>query len=167
MARRVSDLAARLRAAVEREEQSRSAQEDERRRAVEAAQAARRALFDDLEALGAELPFLRTHRDERGVVFERNGRELRFEAEGESGVTIGFTGRRPGSEHHLYREEALGGRWVWVRRYRGRDQRLPLFDRGLELLLVHALDLPDPDQSPEPGDAAVYNSSVVPEKRKL
>ncbi len=155
MANKGSGLAARLRAAVERDEEHRDAEEQERQEQQEVARRARVALFDDLQAFGSELGFAEVARGPHGdppveaVTFRRGEHWLRFLAEGEDGaVAVDFGTREKGAVHRLYRESVLEDRWIWVRRRRTREDRLPLFDQGLELLLVHALELPSPS-SPE------------------
>ena len=66
-------------------------------------------------------------------------------------VGVTFTGQ-PAHEHHeLYRQPELDDRWIWSRRRVKREDRLPLFDEGLEELLVRGLGLPRPgDESPPP-----------------
>ncbi|MCB9668224.1 MAG: hypothetical protein H6736_12185 [Alphaproteobacteria bacterium] len=145
MAAKGSDLAARLRAAVEREQNARSSEERAREAKAAAAHKARQELFESLVELGGQLPFLETRLQEGGVVFRRGALDLRFVPSGEEEVTIDFKLRDTSDTHRLYREPALEDRWIWVRTRGKREDRLPLFDRGLEVLLVHALELPDPD----------------------
>jgi hypothetical protein len=140
-----SGLAARLRAAVERAEADRADQQAEAERVVHAARAAADGLFDDLAAFGQQLPFLSTERASDRVTLRRDDRHLTFTSDEEGRVTLTFTGIDARDTHVVYREAALGDRWIWVRSRGARQDRLPLFDQGLEVLLVHALDLPDPD----------------------
>ena len=48
----------------------------------------------------------------------------------------------------LYREPELGDRWVASLRRSGHEQRVLLYDQGLEELLVTGLGLPRPDPAP-------------------
>lgn len=155
MAHKGSGLAARLRAAVERDEEHQDAEEQERLEQQEVARRARVVLFDDLQAFGSELGFAEVARGPHGdppveaVTFRRGEHWLRFEADSDvdaraDGVLVDFGTREKGAVHRLYRESVLEDRWIWVRRRRTREDRLPLFDQGLELLLVHALELPSP-----------------------
>lgn len=146
MAPKGSDLAARFRVAVQREEVTRSEEEKQEAVREEAARRARAELFGSLVELGGELPFLVVEEVDGGVVFRRGDRELRFlpAAEG-PGVVLTFSGSSERDQHRLYREPALGERWIWVRARRGKEDRLPLFDQGLEVLFVHALGLPQPE----------------------
>ncbi|MCB9678829.1 MAG: hypothetical protein H6737_27250 [Alphaproteobacteria bacterium] len=110
---------------------------------------ARAELFDDLVAFGGELGFVGVERVEGSVTLRRVERWLRFSEDGPGGdVIVDFTGRDPNADHRLYREPALDDRWIWVRRRRGKEDRVPLFDQGLELLLVHALELDAPEDEP-------------------
>ncbi|MEZ4316486.1 MAG: hypothetical protein R3F61_03245 [Myxococcota bacterium] len=150
MARRGSGLAARLRKAVEQDQSARTVEEKERSERLEAARRARVELFDDLAEVGRELGFAAVERSDEGVVLRRVDRFLKFTANGPGEqVDVDFTGRDEHARHRLYREAALDLRWIWVRERRGREDRVPLFDQGLEVLLVHALDLPDPAASSE------------------
>jgi len=147
MAKRRSGLAARLREAVEREEGKRTAGEKERLAGLERARQARSELFEELEQLGEELGFVGVARSTDRLRFSRADRWLEFIEDGAGdAVVLDFEGRSKDSVNRLYREAALEDRWVWVRSGRGKEDRLLLFDQGLELLLVHALDLPSPDR---------------------
>jgi hypothetical protein len=53
-------------------------------------------------------------------------------------------------EHWLYRQQELGARWVYARKRGVRDDRVPLFDQGLEDLLVRGLGLPPPSRDEPP-----------------
>jgi hypothetical protein len=82
-------------------------------------------------------------------VLAHRGRELAFVALGDGDrVAVKFDSEGA-HEHRLYREPALADRWVWARIRRGTtvEERLPLFDAGLEELAVRGLGLPRP-----PGD---------------
>lgn len=162
MARRTTGLADRLRAAMEREREGRTVEQTERDRQLDEGRRARVVLFDDLERFARDTGFLEVLRRPEGVQFTWQGRFVRFEARPESdGVALDFTGTQAGEANRLYRESALGGKWVWVRERGRRENRLVLFDQGLEVLLVHALGLPEPDDEVAVAPAA-GNSAVPP-----
>lgn len=155
MARRTSGLADRLRAAVEREQRSDPPEDPARLDRLAEGRAARDALFADLEAFGKDAGFLEVLRRPDGVQLAWNGRSIRFVARGEGeAVGVDYATMATGETQRLYREAALGQRWIWVRTRGAREDRLPLFDQGLEVLLVHALGLPEPEapgvSEPEP-----------------
>src|SRR5690606_9202927 len=107
--------------------------------------AARDELFDDLAVFGETIGHVVVQRAEGGLTLRWNDRFLHFEPTGEGDrvrVTFDDIGE---DDHRLYREPGLGNKWVWVVRRRGREDRLPLFDMGLEELLVLGLKLPRPD----------------------
>lgn len=141
MTQKGEELAARFRAAYEakkREEAERTAAHDPTRAA-----AARATLFQDLRAFGEALGFIQVEATPAQVSFRFEDRALTFTAEGEAdGVRVAWPGKHDADEHRLYREALLGHRWIWRFRTGGREHRLPLFDQGLELLLVEALGLP-------------------------
>ena len=142
MAQRGSDLASRLKTALDEEEAAAARAEEERQRRLEAAKEAREALLDDLAAFGEAVGHLAVQRSADGLVLRRGERFLAFEPMGEADrVRVTFTGSE-GQEHRLDREPALQDRWVWSFTRRRRADRLPLFDTGLEELLVLALQVP-------------------------
>lgn len=137
-------LAARFRTALQARERERAAQQAQER-AKELARAAREALFDDLVAFAQATGFVDGARLDDGARLAFEGREVRFIAEGDAdGVVVTWPERPEQVEHRLYREPMLGHRWIWRYVKRGREHRLPLFDQGLEVLLIEALGLPDP-----------------------
>jgi hypothetical protein len=139
-----SGLAARFKQAHEAQERAQQAREAELR-AKETARVARAALFDDLAAFARDTGFVAGDRRPDGVVLRFESRELRFTEDGDGdGVAVAWSDAPKGSEHRLYREPMLADRWIWRFVHRGREQRLPLFDQGLQVLLVQALGLPDP-----------------------
>lgn len=144
MARKGKALAARFKAAFEakrREEEERSRSQDD-----ELARKARSELFADLLDFAQATGFLQAKPAEDGVELSFEGRQLRFLAQGQAdGVEVQWQGRPPGSEASLYREPLLGHRWIWRYRRGGREHRVPLFDQGLEVLLIEALELPEPE----------------------
>ncbi|MBW1877114.1 MAG: hypothetical protein JRI25_00625 [Deltaproteobacteria bacterium] len=106
----------------------------------------RERLFDDLTSLGEAMGHVAVQRHDGGVTFRFSDRFLHFEPMGEGDrVRVTFDGIGE-DEHRLYQESGLGNRWVWSLRRRGREDRLPLFDAGLEELLVLTLKLPHPNE---------------------
>lgn len=154
MGERRSRLATRFKRAVEkaedaREESQRSAAELERQSRL-----ARAELFADLEALANEIGFLTVQRSKQGLTLRYRERFLHFAPQGVGEVLVEFEGTGD-DEHRLYREAELDHRWVHHRKRRFREHRVPLFDQGIEDLLVAALGLPRPDDAdvePEPDD---------------
>src|SRR5207253_9038681 len=126
---------------------------DSARRAREAAQAARTQLLHDLAAIGREIGVLQVTEDKDGVLMRFRERYLHFGPEGDGDrVRIDFEGMGD-EENSLYRQAELGDRWVHSRRRRSREDRAPLFDQGLEDLLVRGLGLPKPGtDAPPPED---------------
>lgn len=152
MTQKGSGLAARFRRAMAREEEARRREEDEKRRRLEAARAARAALLDELATFAKETGFLQAERAGDGLTLRYRERFLHFEARGPADqVQVEFEGA-PDEEHVLYREAQLDDRWVWVRRKRSREDRMPLFDQGLEELLIRALGLPRPEDGEPDGE---------------
>ncbi|TNE91228.1 MAG: hypothetical protein EP330_06175 [Deltaproteobacteria bacterium] len=154
--RRGAGLAQRMKAKLQAEEEAKARAIAERERRLAAARAARDELFLDLEAFADVLEPIAHARQGETLVLRRGDRFLQLEPMGEGErVRVTFTGSE-GEDHRLYREAALGDRWVWsfTRRRRG-EERMPLFDDGLEELLVLALELPrvtgaEPEPEPTP-----------------
>ncbi|MEO0605815.1 MAG: hypothetical protein AAF211_30565 [Myxococcota bacterium] len=149
MGERRSRLGSRFKRAVEkaedaREQGQRSAQEAERQ-----ARLARAELFADLESLGKEIGVLTVQRTKQGLTLRYRERYLHFAPDGIGDVVVEFEGTGD-DVHRLYREAELGDRWVHHCKRRFRDLRVPLFDQGIEDLLVDALGLPRPDDEPDP-----------------
>lgn len=161
-----SGLAARLRAAMEQQESARQTEASAVEAARSAARLERDSLFTTLIDFGAQLPFIDVTRTAAGVLFVNGDRHLEFIEDGDIDVTLRFTGCDDREAHRVYRELALDGRWVWQRVRGAREDRLPLFDQGLEVLMVHALGLPDPDEAPPAGAAPSGVPSDTP-KRSL
>ena len=132
-------LAERFRRALVSEEEARREAAAAKQRADEEARAAAMQLIGDLVAFGEALSVVGVARTADGADLSHAGRVLRF-------VRVdGSVEARFGEQKALlYREAQLGGRWVTVLPRRGREQRIPLFDQGLEELLVVGLGLPRP-----------------------
>jgi len=143
-ARPGAGLAARFRTALQSRERERAEQQAQER-AKELARAAREQLFEDLVAFAQAIGFVTGERLDDGARLSFEQREVRFAADGDAdGVLVTWPERPERVEHRLYREPMLGHRWIWRYVKHGREHRLPLFDQGLELLLVESLGLPDP-----------------------
>lgn len=171
MARRGSGLAARFKAAVEQAEAERSEEEVEAERRAAEAREERASLLEDLLVLGRELPIDASAREGEDVIWRRGAKQLRFAAADDDGsVSIDYSDRKEDDVQRLFRQQELGDRWVWSRLRRGRESRLPLFDQALELLLVHALGLPDPSAFAAQGAAPAHDhpdaGEDAPEGRK-
>jgi hypothetical protein len=141
-------LAARFREAMARKQRrEQEAREAEARRAA-AARAARDELVGHLEAFGRALPFLAVQRRGDELIFRHGDHALVFEPKGDGQLLV----ERPRCDDTatVYRETQLGDRWVIALARQGREHRLPLFDQGLEELLVSGLDLPRPDDTDGP-----------------
>ncbi len=159
-------LAARFRQALADAEQGRRTAAEREAAAREDAQRARDTLFADLEGFANDTGFVAARRDPDGVTLRYRDRWLQFTAAGEAGhvkVTFEPMGEE---EHRLYREPALGDRWVWVARRRTIEDRVPLFDKGLEDLLVRALGLPRPGD-PMPGELPVARPAPTVEEPRV
>lgn len=173
MSRRGSGLAARFKAAVERADAERSEEERRAEERAATARSEREHLLDDLHSLGADLPIDRTDRDADGLTWRRGDRMLRFAlADDDGSVDLDYTGRAVDDVQRLFRQAELGDRWVWSRARKGRESRLPLFDKALELLLVHALGLPDPEAvaapaPPSPSSPEADDGAEARQKRHL
>lgn len=170
MKRRGSGLAARFRSAASREAERKTEAEQAAEQQLEQDRRERDLLFDDLAALGHELPIDGVERTDDGVRMRNGDQVLSFGiAEGAS-VTVDYTGRPDSDVHTVFRQHELGGRWVWKRVRRGREARLPLFDQALEILLVHGLGLPEPEQestAPEPADEPAQDAAPTGSKKHL
>jgi hypothetical protein len=163
--RKGAGLAARFRQAVSAVSAQASAEEASRERNRAEGARARDELFQDLVAFAQDTGFVAASRDEAGVILRWRGAWIHFQPVGDAdGVRVRFEGTAE-DEHRLYREALLGDRWVWSWRRRGQEDRLPLFDQGLEALLVRALGLPDPDETPAAPAPEVPAAPVV--RRKL
>lgn len=145
MGERRSRLASRFRKAVEKAEDAKQQTERSAKAAEARAKEARDELFDELEALGNDIGFLTVQRRKQGLTLRYQERYLHFAPDGVGDVTVEFEGTGDDT-HRLYREAELGDRWVHLRKRRVRELRVPLFDQGIEELLVDALGLPRPDE---------------------
>lgn len=111
---------------------------------------AREALLDDLEAFARAVGHVAVQRDDDGLTVRFGLRGLRFEPMGEGDrLRVTLEGWPATADHRIYREQDLGDRWVLSYRKHGNEDRVPLFDKGLEELMVSGLGLPRPEPLPE------------------
>lgn len=149
MEKKGSSLADRFKAAIDASRAAQDRDAEERERLAAEARAAREVLLDDLAAFADAVGHIAAQRDEQGLTMRYGDRSLRFERLGEHDrVRVIYAGG--GDEQFLYRVPELADRWVRVFRRRHREERLPLFDSGLEELLVDALGLPRPGGATTP-----------------
>ena len=143
MTRKGEGLAARFKAAIEAKQRSNEAQGRAHDDAL--ARQARAELFQDLLRFAEATGFVKSRAAEGEVELAFEDRKITFRAQGEADrVELDWEGRSPQAEHLLYREPLLQDRWIWRYRWRGKEHRVPFFDQGLEVLLIEALGLPDP-----------------------
>ncbi|MEN0065054.1 MAG: hypothetical protein AAGA48_23125 [Myxococcota bacterium] len=153
MGERRSRLASRFKKAVEKAEDARQDRERSAAEAEQLAQAARDELFGELQALAKDIGFLTVQRTKQGLTLRYGERYLHFAPDGIGDLTAEMEGTGD-DVHRLYREAELGNRWVYLRKRRFRELRVPLFDQGIEELLVLALGLPRPEEGDrEPDDS--------------
>jgi hypothetical protein len=163
----VSRLAARFRKAVEDRDAARRQAEEAAKKATEEASAARAELLRDLATLAREIGSLVVKPEGDGLTLRYGERYLHFGPSGEGDrVRIEFEGMGD-EEHVLYRQSELGHRWVYSRQRRFREDRIPLFDAGIEDLLVRGLGLPPPGDDPMGDDPIVEPAPAGPGRKKL
>ena len=170
MSRPGQALASRFNRMMNRLEEQRKKEEEARAKRLLEAQGARAQLLDNLgafaEAVGHLQVQAKSHDD--GLTIRYLDRFVHFVPKGEGDrVEVRFGGS-DAQEHRLYREPELNNRWVWVASMAGREDRLPLFDQGLEELLVRGLALPRPAVGVDdvPPDTATLED-VIPTERTL
>jgi hypothetical protein len=118
--------------------------------------AARDALYDSIAAFAAATGHLHAVRSSDGLLLSWRDRAIQFEDMG-LGDRVRVThdvSEREEIKLRLYRVEDLANRWVLSQSHRGQELVSPLFDQGLEDLLVEGLGLPRPDR-----DALVLEAS--------
>jgi hypothetical protein len=105
------------------------------------------ALLVELTQICRDLGFVSLRAAKEGLLLAHAGRELavrvgdtpgQLEVAGSGGEQAAFLGR-------LYREAAIGAKWVLAFQHRRQEVRLPFFDAGLEELLVQGLGLERPE----------------------
>jgi hypothetical protein len=151
---RGSRLAARFRKAVEDRDAARRQAEEAARAAAEDARAARLRVLGDLESIARDIGNIEVSRSGTppALHLKLQGRTLTFTPVGDADrVDIGIQDAA-GEEHWLYRQAELGQRWVYARKRRGKEDRVPLFDLGLEEVLVRGLALPRPEEGAAEGE---------------
>ena len=163
MSERSSRLAARFRRAVQRDQSTRARQAEQAQQAAEASRAAREALLEDLRGLAGDMGFLTVERSRDGLTLRYGERFVHFAPIGEGDLEVEVEGTGD-TVHRLYRQAELGNRWVYLRRRGRREDRLPLFDQGLEELLVNGLGLPRPSDD---DDELVDDDPMGTTKRSL
>jgi hypothetical protein len=168
MARPGQALASRFNRMLERLEEERKREEEARAKRLLEAQTARADLFENLGAFAEAVGHLQVQAKpgEEGLTLRYLDQFIHFAPKGEADrVEVRFAGS-DGQEHRLYREPELGNRWVWVASMGGREDRLPLFDQGLEELLVRGLALPRPAQGMDdvPADTGTLEDAIPSER---
>lgn len=140
------DLADRFRRALE--DQEVEIQSKPIRPSVDVAEA-RDALFQRLQAFAQQVQQIEAREAENSLLLSFGGRGVRFYPS-EEGVIVTYEGWPVAETHRAWPERALDGRWVLEFHRLGRVEQLPMFERGLEELLVHGLGLPRPAPSDRP-----------------
>lgn len=135
-----ADLANRLKVAIESGGAARPAQAREDAPGADAALA---ALMDELVAFAAATGHIEAECGPDELVLRYGARGLRFQRAGD-GLEVFLLGWPNTGVHRIEREPQLQHRWVLQFRKAGRDERMPLFDRGLEELMVEGLGIPRP-----------------------
>jgi hypothetical protein len=140
-----SKLGARFRRALETDEERKTREREVAERAREDGRRAREALFEQLHGLAREIG-LGFEASPSGITFKHAGRYLHFGRDGDGErVKLSWDGLAP-EEATLGRQPELADRWILTRKRGAREVRLPLFDQGLEELLVRVLGLPKPSE---------------------
>jgi len=170
--RRGSSLAARLRAGIDQKIAEQRRIEDERRRKLEAAQALRKALLDDLRAFGEEVGHFTVTVPTRSSSLWKSAeplppgslclvygeQSLEFLPHGEL-MDVAVAGTNIPEGTVIQREETLQ-RWVLRWRRRGNRESVMLFDQGLETLLRTAFEVAPAEALPaEATDAAAESTA--------
>lgn len=111
---------------------------------------ARADLFAALEGFAGELG-LPSRKDEDSLVIVQKEREVRLHAtDNPNRLRVVLDQLGYVREHELARDRALSWRWVLHFKKHGRVERMPLFDQGLEELMVEGLGLPRPKSDDRP-----------------
>lgn len=155
------DLATRMRAAIDEADAERSA--TRQAAAAEAIDdgAARMELFDRLREFADRIGVIEAISDDDTLIFVYGDRRVRFSADG-AGVIVTPEGW-PGAEtSRAWPEAALSGRWVLEFRRHARDEQMPLFERGLEEILVHGLGMPRPEAVDRPMSPRTARAMLAP-----
>ena len=138
-----SRLADRLKAALDDAEAERTRITASKERRAQDGSKAREELLEELAGFAAAVGHLTSERVGEGISLSYQGRSVLFQPDGDGDrLRATFEGVASTTEHTLYRESALGDKWVWSFRRRGQEERMPLFDAGLQELLAMSLGLP-------------------------
>lgn len=139
-----SKLAARFRRALETEEQRRQRERADEERAREDGRRAREALLDQLRALAVEIG-LQCEASASGLTLRHGAAYLHLQRDGD-GERVRLVHEGMAEEAVLFRQPELAHRWILLRKRGAREVRVPLFDQGVEDLLVRVLGLPKPGE---------------------
>lgn len=145
MTRRGSQLANRFKAALDHEAEVRRAEEQERLARLEAGRTARQELLADLVAFAESLGHLGiTRQQDGGFAVTYEDRTLTVVPMGDGDrIKVDYPrAASTGRQVRLFRVSELGDRWVVSVRRGSKEDLKPLFDAGLEWLMVDALHLP-------------------------
>jgi hypothetical protein len=140
------DLADRFRKALEDQE---AAIDVARTRPLLDVAEARAALFARLTSFAGLVQQIEARPSEDALRLVFGERAVCFTATN-AGVKVTYEGWPLTETHTAWPEPALDGRWVLEFRRLGRVEQMPLFERGLEELLVHGLGLPRPSAVDRP-----------------
>ena len=110
---------------------------------------ARTALFQRLATFAERVQQIDARQSDDSLVLTSGSRGIRFQPTTE-GLVVTYEGWPVVETHTAWPERALDGRWVLEFHRLGRVEQLPMFERGLEELLVHGLGLPRPAPSNRP-----------------
>ena len=144
MSSRGMELGRRFKAALDDLELQRQQEEEERKRRLAEGRVARQKLLAELDVFAREVGHLGVKSRGDGLELRFGDRSVFFDSMGGSDrIKVRYDGQGEG-EHRLYREPALQMRWVYAVRTPHGDNRVLLFDDGLEELMVTALGLPRP-----------------------
>ena len=122
--------------------------------------AARDAILVDLLTFGEALRGVEAAAEGAAVEWRTALRKVRFEPEGAE-VAVRWAEPAPRSGR-LYREAALGGRWVLVVKSALTEDRVPLLDAGLLRLVTLGLGQASPAEDEASADAAAAEPAEAP-----
>ncbi|MFT7520477.1 MAG: hypothetical protein ACI9MC_002626 [Kiritimatiellia bacterium] len=149
--RRGSGLAQRLRANIDRKESDARSREDNRLRALQDARRERQELMVDLGSFAEDVGFF-VEREDDSLMFRRSDVWIQFDASSDDGKVAVVLGERRPVRYALVFEPGLK-KWVLnIRRKNGADERLILFDAGLEHLVCNVFDLEAAAEADLPAD---------------
>ena len=145
MGRRGRDLAQRFKRAVHAQALEAAELQAAEARERERKQALRTDLLNELEAFAHEIGVLEVRWDSESLVLGYGERTLSLVPVGDADVLEVTSQEVPEDHRHrLYLELRIGELWVWEWMRGHRVDREPLWDVGLEHLLVEHLGLPAP-----------------------